>query len=368
MLGRRKKTDVLRGPDPDVSRLVMTPSIRQRIARERSLVPRTVRHPTLLATRARRAVSPTVAFLELNHDPGRSLLLVGSGRSGTTWLAEVLTAALHCRLVYEPLRVKSVAWAAPVQRGQYVRPGDEADPSVAQVIDRILTGRIRNQFTDKYNTVHFPVRRLVKEVRITNLLPWIVRRYPTTPVVYLMRHPVPTAWSVTALGWPEKLEEFLAQESLMQGPLEPFHDLIHEAATSGDKFHRVVLQWCLENFVPSQMLDGGRVHVAFYEDLVEDPWGELKRLRSYLQLFTATRWDLQMASVDSVTRPSQSRNRGTAESNRLDGWVSDVPAAQVERALSLVSGFGLDRIYANSTRPVIPVEHVLLGGTPPVDR
>ena len=367
MPGRKRKTDVPRGPGPDVSRLVMT-GIRQRMARERSLLPGTVRHPTLLATRARRAVSPRVAFLELNHDPGRSLLLVGSGRSGTTWLAEVLTAALHCRLVYEPLRVKSVAWAAPVQRGQYVRPGDEADPSVAEVIDRILTGHLRNQFTDKYNTVHFPVRRLVKEVRITNLLPWIVRRYPTTPVVYLMRHPVPTAWSVTALGWRERLAEFLAQEPLMQGPLEPFHDLIQEAAASRDHFHRIVLQWCLENFVPTQMLDPGRVHVVFYEDLVEDPWGELKRLQVYLQTFTTTRWDLQMTSVDSVTRPSQSRNRGTSQSKRLDGWVTEVPADQAQRALSLIQGFGLDRIYANSPRPVISVDQVLLGGTPPVGR
>jgi hypothetical protein len=308
-----------------------------------------------------------VAFLELNHDPGRSLLLVGSGRSGTTWLAEVITAALHCRLVYEPLRVKSVPWARPVQRGQYVPSGEEADPAVAEVIDRILTGHIRNRFADKYNTVHFPVRRLVKEVRITNLLPWIVRRYPTTPVVYLLRHPVPTAWSVTALGWPEKLEEFLAQEPLLQGPLAPFHALIHEAAESRDPFQRIILQWCLENLVPTRMLDAQRVHVAFYEDMVEDPWGELTRLRTYLQRFTAARWDLRMASVDSVTRPSQSRNRGTSEANRLDGWVTEVSDDRVHRALSLVSGFGLDRIYTNSTRPVIPADRVLLGGTPPVD-
>ncbi len=176
---------------------------------------------------------------------------------------------------------------------------------------------------------------------------------------------------MTALGWPEKLEEFLAQEPLLQGPLAPFHDLIHEAAQSPDPFQRIILQWCLENFVPTRMLDPRRVHAAFYEDMVEDPWGELmpRRLGTYLERFTGhPLGPLRMAAVDSVKRPSQSRNRGTSESNRLEGWVTEVSDDRVHRALSLVSGFGLDRIYTNSTRPVLPADGVLLGGAPPVER
>ncbi len=327
---------------------------------------RAVRHPRLFVRRARRGVSPQAAFLELNHDPNHTLLLVGSGRSGTTWLAEILVDALGARLVFEPLRTQSVPWTWPVSRGHYLGADDDADEAVAAVLDRILSGRIRNRFTDKYNKARLVSRRVVKEVRATNLLPWIVRRYPRTPVVYLLRHPVPTAWSVSELGWPEQLEPLLSQQSLMQGPLKPFQSLIDEAAASTDRFHRVVLQWCLENFVPIHQLDARRVHVVFYEQMVDDPGGELERLRSYLLSFGPD-WDAETASVKSVARPSRSNYRGTdttSGSARLDAWVNEVPGDRVERALALVRGFGLDRVYDNSTRAVIGADEVLLGGRP----
>jgi hypothetical protein len=330
------------------------------MGRERRFLRRAVRHPRLFEARARRTVSTKVAYLDMNHDPGHCLLLVGSGRSGTTWMAEVLTEALHCRLVYEPLRTKSVPWTAAVRRGHYLSP-DDSDPAVAAVLDRILRGQIRNRFTDRYNTVRLPRRRLVKEVRATNLLPWIVQRYPRTPVVYLLRHPVPTAWSVVALGWPETLEEILTQAPLMEGPLKPLRGLIEEAAASPDKFHRLVLQWCLENYVPIRSLPPDSVHVAFYENMVDDPWGELERLRLYLRRFGPDAWNVEMASVKNVARPSHSRNRGTSGSGRLERWVEEVPAAQVEKALALVAGFGLDRVYASPTRPLIAPEGLLLG-------
>jgi Sulfotransferase family len=334
------------------------------LAREKRFWRRAVRHPRLIESRARRTASTKVAFVELNHDAANTLLLVGSGRSGTTWMAEVLTEALQCRLVYEPLRAKSVPWAWPVRPGHYAGADDEVDPAVAGVIDRILRGKIRNQFTDKYNTVRFPRRRLVKEVRATNLLPWLVRRYTGTPVVYLLRHPVPTAWSVTALGWPGKLEEFLAQAPLMEGPLGPFHEVIEEAARSSDRFHRVVLQWCLENYVPTRFLRPDQAHVVFYEHMVEDPWGELERLRTYLQRFGPGRWDLQMTAVTNVARPSHSHNRGSSGSGRIDRWVQEVPEDQAQKALALVRAFGLDRLYGEGTRPLLAADQVLLGGGP----
>lgn len=332
------------------------------LAREKRFWRRAARHPRLIESRARRTASPKVSFLELNHDAGNTLLLVGSGRSGTTWMAEVLTEALDCRLVYEPLRAKSVPWAWPIRPGHYLSAEADADPAVAAVVDRILKGRIRNRFADNYNSVRFPRRRLVKEVRATNLLPWLVRHYPRTPVVYLLRHPVPTAWSVTALGWPGKLEEFLAQPALMEGPMKPFLAVIEEASQSSDQFHRVVLQWCLENVVPTRFLGMGEAHVVFYENMVEDPWGELERLRTYLQRFGSERWDLQMSAVKNVARPSHSRNRGSSGAGRLDRWVEEVPAPQVEKALALVRAFGLDRLYGDGTRPLLSADQVLLGG------
>ena len=348
----------VQGRRPNIHRLGPT------LLREARLLRRSVRRPQLLGDEARRLVSPRVAFLETNSDPGRSLLLVGSGRSGTTWVSEIFVDALHCRLVYEPLRTRSVPWTWPVRPGHYLDPDDDSDPALAAVIDRILTGRVRTAFTDKYNAVRFPGYRLVKEVRATNLLPWIVRRYPRTPVVLLLRHPVPTAWSVVQLGWPGKLDDFLGQDRLMDGPLAPFRPLVAEAAASPDPFHRMVLQWCLENFVPTRLLGSDEAHVVFYENMVDDPGGELERLRLYLGRFPSAPWDVRMASVTALQRPSHSKKRGTDVTSgprRLDDWVDQIAPDRVEAALALVAGFGLDRLYHRSSRPLLSPDEVLSG-------
>ena len=338
--------------------------LRSRVRREAIFARSAVRHPRMLARRVRRAGSPTVAFVERNHDPARTLLLVGSRRSGTTWLAEVLVAALEARFVYEPLRTRSVPWTRPVRPGLYVPSDHPADDAVAGVIDRVVTGRFRNRFTDKYNAVRFPRCRVVKEVRLTNLLPWIARRYPATPIVYLLRHPLASAWSVTRLGWPDNVEQLLDQVPLRDGPLASFRALITEAAASPDPLLRVVLAWCLENLVPLRCLPGGRVHVVFYENLVTDPRAELQRLGAYLDRLAPRRWRLQPVAGASFGRPSHSSRRragGGPPPRQLDAWMGQIPAERVERALSVVRGFGLDRIYGPGALPLVPPDDVLPG-------
>ncbi len=355
-----------RGPvaaGPEVS------GLRRRIGRETDFLRRAVRHPNLFRRRARRAVSPKVAFLERNHDPGRSLLVVGSARSGTTWLSEVLAESLHGRLLFEPLRAETVPQARTIRFGHYIDPDGGSDPAVTEILDKVVAGRIRGRWIDEYNVVRLPRCRVVKEIRATNLLPWIARRYPRTPVVYLLRHPVPSAWSVAQLGWPDNLQQFVGQPSLMEGPLAALGNTIRQTAGASDPFRRLVLRWCLENFVPTRLLAADQAHVVFYEQLVDDPAGELVRLSTYLRRFSPGPWDIGLDSAGNLDRPSHTNYRHTDVASgpgRLDDWVGEVPAPRVDAALALLGEFGLDRIYGNSTRPLIAPEAVLLGGTAPV--
>ena len=209
---------------------------------------------------------------------------MSSARSGSTWLSDILEESLRCRMVFEPLRRDKVPLAREVPWGRYSDPA-APDAALDEVLRRILTGRVRSQWSNKFNRYRFPRHRLVKEVRATNLLPRILARYPGMPVVFLLRHPVPTAWSAAQLYWKPYLTEFLKQRPLMEGPLAPFAELIAEEAAGTDLFQKHVLRWCLENYVPVNQLAPGSVHVVFYENIVEDPDGELERLGRYLEGF-----------------------------------------------------------------------------------
>ena len=329
--------------------------------------PRLLRKARGLRRRATRrwriARSPRAGFLETNHDYHRTLLLVGSARSGSTWLSDVLEETLRCRMVFEPLRRDKVPLAAGVPWGRFSDPAD-SDPALDLVLHRILTGRVRSRWSDKFNRVRLPRRRLVKEIRATNLLPRILARYPGMPVVYLLRHPVPTAWSAADLHWKPYLGEFLSQTALMDGPLAPYRSVIETHAKSDDPFERHVLRWCLENYVPVHRLAPGSLHVVFYENILENPEVELARLGRYLEGFAEGGWVLPSQRPEAWDQPSRANYRGTPAldvETRLRAWQEEVTPTAVAVALEIVAAFGLDRLYGAGIRPLLEPDAVLLG-------
>jgi Sulfotransferase family len=314
----------------------------------------------------RRARSPRVAFWDRHRDVRRCVVVVSSGRSGSTWLSEVLVAALGCRFIFEPLRRDRVAAARQVRWGQFIEPDDPAS-ELSALMTRILSGRLRSRWSDRFNRKRLPSHRHMKEIRATNLLPWLCRHYPDVPIVYLLRHPVPTAWSATRLGWDPLLGEFLKQPDLMDGPLASLRGLVDEVAAGDDLFLRHVLRWCLENKVPTEWLVPGSVHVVFFEDLATDPEAEFGRLTGFLGRYPAGRWRPDEVPTSVFATTSRSNWRGLSAgpgAAELTRWMDDVPGTSVERALELVGAFGLDRLYGSGPRPRVGPDEALLGPGP----
>jgi hypothetical protein len=335
-------------------------AVRRDVDRGIRRVRRVFRRPRAAVRRWRLLTTPDAGFVDLNHDTAKTLLLASSGRSGSTWLAEVIVESFSCRMIFEPLRRDRVLVSAGVPWGRYAEPG-RADAELERVMTLILSGRVRSPWSDKFNAYRFPRRRLVKEVRATNLLPWLRPTYPEMPIIYLLRHPVAVAWSAAELGLGTFFSEFLGQSPLMDGPLAPWRDVIARHADDRDPFHQHVLRWCMENTVPIRQLSPQSVHVVFYEDLVEDPRGELQRLATYLGRFGKGGWTFD-PTRPTVDRPSRANYRETpimAAQERLESWTDSVPAASIERAVALVSEFGLDGVYGASVRPNVAADALL---------
>ncbi len=335
--------------------------VRRTITHEIRFVHKVLHDRHVAVRRWRRLTSLRAGFIERNHNIAKTLMIAGTGRSGSTWVSEVMVETFSCRMIFEPLRRDRVPESADLPWGSYADP-DRDDPELRQVLEHILSGRLRSRWADRHNAYRFPRRRLVKEIRATNLLPWLSVQFPEMPIVYLLRHPVPTAWSATELGWDPFLSEFLGQARLMDGPLAPWREVITRHGDDPDLFHRHVLRWCMENVVPISLLSPGSVHVVFYEDLVEDPHTELRRLAAYLRRFGRRRWAFDPNMRPRVDRPSVANFRKTpmlSPDERLRSWVGTVSEPSVERAVALLEEFGLDRIYATSVRPLVGPDEVL---------
>ena len=205
-------------------------------------------------------------------------MLMGSARSGTTWLAEVIDRHHDHRLIFEPLRPDTVPELSVFSEGQYLRP-DVDDSRYEHAMSDLLNGRIRNPWADHLNSVKLPRQRLIKEIRGNLLVPWLLRQFPGTPVILIVRHPLAVEMSRRSLGWKDHLGSALAQPDLISDHLA---DVVEQLTAMTDPFERQLAKWSIENLVPLRMTTPDHLCVVSYEQLITDPLPAVERVLAHL--------------------------------------------------------------------------------------
>jgi hypothetical protein len=276
-----------------------------------------------------------------------TIYLAGHERSGTTWIAEIVNHGNRYRYISEPFSRGRLEITSAFAPRQYLRP-DERDPRYLKPAEAIVTGRVRSLFTDKYNRAVLPRERMIKDVRGNLLLPWLHRQFPEMRMVFILRHPCAVVHSKMKVSeaWKANIDWFLGQDALVQDHLAPFLDVINSAR---DEFEQHMVVWCVDNYVPLKAFKRGEVHLAFYEDLSVNPEEAIPRLFEFLGrpfhdgVLRAAR------RPSATTRPDSAIVSGE---NIIDGWRRSISDDQLDRAVRILEGFGLDRIYGRESLPV----------------
>ena len=270
-----------------------------------------------------------------------AVVIAGSGRSGTTWLAELVNHKGGYRRVFEPLHPGKVKAFEAFRSKQYLRPDDRREEYLGPV-RRVLTGESKSRWFDRGGPL-FARRRLVKEIRGNLLLGWISANFPGIPLILLLRNPHDVVSSRLALGWGDNLAETMEQEDLVQDHLLPMEAEIRAAS---DPFERHLFLWCIDNYVPLRQLAPGDVHLCFYENLLADPGHELQSLFAFLGE------PLDPKVYGLLDRPSPTSRRGARSE----------PEDKTEKTAEILSLFGLDLIYGADGAPDPVGARALLAG------
>ena len=288
-------------------------------------------------------------YLDLNRDHRATVLLCGSGRSGTTWLVGGANYDNHYRLMIEPFHRAQVPAVKAFRRRQYLRPSN-TDPTYLGPASSIFTGAIRDGFIDQLNRRIICSARIVKDVRCTLMLGWLRARFPGMPIVMVLRHPCAVAYSRAKLGWDDIREDYLGQPDLMSDHLAPFASAIRAAKTD---FERHVFDWCVENYVPFRQFAPGAVHLAYYENFCVDPASELDRLFAFLGRSYDSRIFAQLTQpTTSAFAPGRARPKAViSEESLTESWRPHLSQADTDRAYEIVASFGLERIYGRASLP-----------------
>ena len=305
----------------------------------------------LFSTDKIRKLFNVIFSLEQGHNYKDSIFLAGVGRSGTTWVSDVINHNNEYRYIHEPFHPHRVRQVKHFQYMQYLRPQDK-DPELTKTAETILSGRFRGLWTDADNTTIFSSQRLIKDIRANFLLRWLYENFWGMPIILLFRHPCAVANSWLKLGWGTEesgtrsdIEICLSQKELMDDFLEPFKNDIQKAK---DDFEKHVFLWCIQYYVPLRQFRPGEIHLAFYEELCENPEKEIQRLFSFIGKELNTDVFDKLKIPSSVIRKESPIVTGN---DMIKAWKDQITEEQTKKAIEILNLFGLHGIYSEKLMP-----------------
>lgn len=287
-----------------------------------------------------------------------TVFLAGSGRSGTTWLEEILNHDNAFRAMFEPFHARMVDIISNWNYRQYLRPENRGTKFLGPATT-ILSGAIHHPWIDQYNRQHFPKKRLIKDIRANLLLKWIKANFPEIPIIFLIRHPCAVVNSRMKLGWDTHLKDFLVQDELVSDFLQPFKS---EISSAQEIFDRQIFMWCIENYVPLKQFAPQEIIVTFYENLCLAPEVEAGKIFTFIGLKPSFAIEGIVNRASTESREDSAINSGE---NLISSWRKSISERQIRRAVDILGLFGLDRIYDEGDLPLVSGEEALRIFPPP---
>jgi len=284
-------------------------------------------------------------YVERNHNLNNTIIVAGTGRSGTTWLAQILEKYLRYRFIFEPFHPLQVKEFNKHEYKKYLRPEDN-NPELHSVINKILTGRIRNKWMDHLNRSFMPKGRIVKTIRANYFLKWIKNNFPEVPIIYILRHPCAVVNSWVKLGWGTvDWKSLLSQELLLFDFFEPYLNVFNKADTS---IKKIACIWCAEQLVPLNTMYYKDWIVITYEDLCQNAKNEIENIFKYIKVDKKINILNAKRIIPTTVRQESAILK---KKDPLKAWQWELSRNEIEQILEIVENFSLDIIYDSSIIP-----------------
>jgi len=301
---------------------------------------------------------PKWVLCTLNQILGRfedKLLVLGEGRSGTTWLADMLNFDNSYRLMFEPFQTENFRHVLAHQ-SEYAIPDAEANGPVSRQIRRVMSGG----FISIHANIKF--RRflfhglLIKDISSQLIVDEITAAAPEMKRVSIFRNPFAVASSKSkTFSWPSRPSAFLSQYNPKRSQLEGHEERIMQVESENDPLLVQFLIWCISTtyLLNSDCLNTFKI--VFYENLVTDTENEAERI-----FFELDMHERYLRGKHQIHAKFEQRTHVTYDKNVIANsrrgqamWLSEWPARKIDDALEILEEFGLDYLYGKDFFPRI---------------
>ena len=298
-------------------------------------------------------------ILKANYYSGQyksSVWLFGDGRSGTTFVSDLINYNAQYREMFEPFHPVFVKQMQRMCFHQYIRPNSETH-SLYRVGSDVFSGRLTSTFVDSANTKLRYKNLLIKDIFVNLLARWAVTQFKNTDIkpILLIRNPYAVALSKFKKknwNWMTDPKDFLKQKELVEDYLHPFIDVIN--GVGEDYIERQVMIWSIIHYVPFLQFGNEDLYVLFYENLITNPESEVRSLLAYINpLFSENDVQKIIRKMEIPSRVSGPESTIIRGSSPIDSWQKEISEIQMQKGNQILKSFGLDKIYGESTQPQI---------------
>ena len=296
-----------------------------------------------------------------NSRLSESIVVLGFGRSGTTWLSDIISKSLGGMLLFEPLHPavfdRSTEYC---YRSEFNK---EQSEYLQLFLEAVLSGAsehrwlIRNHVGSPLHEISEEYIRYVwansgvigfKSIRANFMVDWFADRQ-VQKIVYMYRHPLAVIASIIRrsrfweeYGWPFHWEAFvdripveLKAESSISNVLADLEGTVDQIAFMWGVTHRYV----------SGKLEAMGLPVFRYEDFYNKPFVAVRELLAYLGI------DDPALHPSYIFTPSMLTHRTSHEfltsfdtDSTIDHtvfWQNEITSAQAERVADILKGLGI---------------------------
>lgn len=262
----------------------------------------------------------------------KTILLLGSGRSGTTWVAASLAAPFRYRLLFEPFHASHVPDARLVA-DRFVCPQQLTSEIVRfchaglnDEIDSDWIAQGSNRRLRMHRWRFWPRVRICKSIRTNLLVPVYGAIYGSAlPIVVLMRHPgaVVESFLRVRFPWAFDIEQLLQQTSLQEEYGIPVDRL---GAYADSEVGILAVRWVIENAYLLKHGNSLGITLIHYEDLVTEPVEVLLNLCDRVGIKPAKDLVERVQKPSNTTHPRSPIKKGQ---DPIASWRKRLPAEDV---------------------------------------
>lgn len=283
------------------------------------------------------------------YDLRKTILVVCPGRSGSTWLAEIVSSLEGYVVLWEPLHLENNPRCkeARFDWQNYFGNGQELGLQ-KEYLEKLYTGQ--DLSTRTLTSLEFAPRQLlniegyvVKHVNANMILPQITEWFPVRAVL-MIRHPCAVVSSQLKHGaWGHLDKESI---TIPDGLFADFPHLERVFCGLDELEELLAFEWAVQAHVPLSQPTPHPWYLTTYERLVAGGEKEVERIFEYLGE------RCPRAAKAHLGKPSATAGKEAAvrqNESRLEGWTKHLNADQVTRILDTVHACGVECYDASMT-------------------